>query len=68
MNYDTNFAAARAAVYRVAVRHLNARGRNQFTAARQYADGVMIELDPDSRRYEMRQFDTKSHQPVVVEW
>ena len=68
MNYEANYTAARAAIYRAAVRHLDAKGRNQFTAARQYADGAMMELDPARRSYEMRQFDTKSRRPVVVEW
>ena len=68
MNYEANYTAARAAIYRAAVRHLDAKGRNQFAAARQYADGALQELDPDRRSYEMRQFDTKSRRPVVVEW
>ena len=67
MKHDA-YTAARAAIYRAAVRHLDAKGRNQFAAARQYADGAMMELDPDRRSYEMRQFDTKSRRPVVVEW
>lgn len=65
---NANYTAARAAIFRAAVRHLDARGRNQFTAARQYADGAMIELDVSRRYYEMRQFDTKNRRPFVVEW
>ena len=68
MNHQDNYTAARAAIFRAAVRHLDAKGRNQFAAARQYADVAMMELDPDRRSYEMRQFETKSRCPVVVEW
>ena len=68
MNHEANYTAARAAIYRAAVRHLDAKGRNQFAAARQYVDGAMMELDPFRRSYEMRQFETKNRRPVVVEW
>ena len=60
--------AARAAIYRAAVRHLDAKGRNQFAAAKQYADGAMIGLDVSRGYYEMREHKTKLRRPVVVEW
>ena len=59
---------ARAAIYRAAVRHLDAKGRNQFAAAKQYAAGAMLDLDESRGYYEMRAHETKLRRPVVVEW
>lgn len=68
MKHLNKNTAARAAIFRAAVRHLDARGRNQFAAAKQYAEGAMIDLDESSGYYEMRSFDTKSRRPLIIEW
>ena len=60
-----NEIRGRAAIYRACCRVLNASGKNQFAAAKQYADNVEIIHEG---YYEIRGLDTKSGNPEIVKW
>lgn len=47
---------------------LKNRGRNQFQAAKEYADAVLCNVIDDSANYyELPAIDSKTNQPVVME-
>lgn len=68
--YKELTARAHAAIYRACCWCLKNRGKNQFAAARQFADATMDEdgFFPDNDSYEIGSFYTKHHAPVVVKW
>jgi len=59
-----NEIRGRAAIYRACCRVLKTR-KNQFKAAKQYADNAEIIHEG---YYEIRGLDTKSGNPEVVKW
>ena len=68
--YQELTARAHAAIYQACCWCLKNRGKNQFAAAKQFADATMDEdgFFPDDNSYEIGSFYTKHHAPVVVKW
>ena len=68
--YQELTARAHAAIYQACCWCLKNRGKNQFAAAKQFADAAMDEdgFFPDDNNYEISSYYTKHHAPVVVKW